>query len=187
MNCLIGLQQYTLDCKNHLARLYLFPGSARSWVHNSYTAVQSLLTVITYYILCFKPSYQCRSEDGSPEFSQTFTYYRLWCTYLFVTVKGVYFGQTFNAKQCHSRSHLIYAACLKSLQPFKTLHFAFVSHSSVPEVTWPRRWMFRLCEHKKTKTKPNNIHISLILCQMTFSLESVEWNLPLDVFNLNLC
>lgn len=108
MNCLIDLQQYTLVCQNHLARLHLFPRSARSWFHNSYAAVQSLLTVITYYILCIKPSYyQCVSEDGSPEFSQTFTYYRLWCTYLFVAIKGVYFGQTFSAKQCHSCSHLI--------------------------------------------------------------------------------
>lgn len=44
------------------------------------------------------------------------------------------------------------------------LHFAFVSHSSVPERTWPWKWMFRLCKHGK-KNKP--FHISLILRQMT--------------------
>lgn len=34
------------------------------------------------------------------------------------------------------------------------LHFAFVSHSSVPERTWPWKWMFRLCKHGK-KTNPS--------------------------------
>lgn len=35
------------------------------------------------------------------------------------------------------------------------LHFAFISHSSVPERTWPWKWMFRLCKHgKKKQTLP---------------------------------
>lgn len=89
VNCLIGLQQRSLVCQTHLALLHLFPRSVRSWFHNSYTAVQSLLTVLT--LLCVKPSYQCVSKDRSPEFSQTFNDNGLWCKYLFVAIKGVYF------------------------------------------------------------------------------------------------
>lgn len=69
VNCLISLQQYTLVCQIHLALLHLFSGSVRLQFHNSYTAVQSLLTVLT--ILYVKPTYQCVSGDRRTVFSET--------------------------------------------------------------------------------------------------------------------
>lgn len=58
-------------------------------------------------------------------------------------------GFTFWLIQCkavHYCSDLI-AACLNSLRPLNTLHFAFVSHNSIPGETRPRRWMFRQFKH----------------------------------------
>lgn len=69
----------------YIALRHLFYGSVRLQFHNSYTAVQSLPTLLT--ILCVEPTYQYVSEDRSPEASQTVTCYRLWCTYLFVAIE----------------------------------------------------------------------------------------------------
>lgn len=160
-NCLIGLQQYTLICQTQLARLHLFPRFCKVEVHNSYTAVQSLL--YSTYLLCVKPSYQHLSADRCPRI----TYSRLRCTYLFVAVGGVYFQTIFQCKAVPlllSSDLIQYAACLNSLQPFRTLHFCLCQSQFSSGGNLTKKNECLDCANMKTE----NIHISLILCQTTF-------------------
>lgn len=108
-------------------------GSVRSWFHNSYAAVQSLLTVLT--LLCVKPSFQCVSEVRSPRHSPTRGCGVHTCLWLFGEKKGLLLDKLYNAKAV---SLLLFIRSTKlhvliACNRFRTLHFAFVSHSSAPD------------------------------------------------------
>lgn len=96
-------QQCTLVCQPNLALLHFFPVSVSSWFHNSYRAVQSLLTVLTYSSLLISVSLKTEALH-SPRYSITTGCGVHICLWL---LKGFTFRQNVTAKQCHCCFHFI--------------------------------------------------------------------------------
>lgn len=123
-----------------LVWLHLFPGVCKVTVY-SYTAVQSLLTVLMPNLLCLKPSCECVSDHGSPRHLTTRGCSVHICLWL---VKGLLLMQnSATVTLIWSKKLHVLTACNHS-----KLHLPFVIHIPVPHRTWWRKWMFRLCKHE---------------------------------------
>lgn len=173
VNCLTGLQQYTLFYVRFIQlRFICFLGSVRLWFHNSYTAVQSLLTVLTYSTLCQAFLSICGVPDI--HLAQAVVYIFL-CGY-----ERVYF-QGKNSMQS--------SATVAFIQSNKLHVLIACNHSKLCILPLSVTVQFPRGHDQENECLDcaniqQYIHISLILCWMTSSRESVEWNLPLNVLYL---